>query len=294
MTVLVRSLYGADLPCLVKMLNDEYSDSYEFEAFSENSLHLWLQGGKLEILVAEEDNQIIGSAAYHNGYWGEEIVWVTVGENPNRKQIENDLVNEAQKRVKRDAVFTAVDAHSPKINEWIERGYKQEGGLYHMVSRLDSVMSLPGVPSDTILRSLRPEEEKDFVETVNAGFETERVKLGTIQLWKTESPPFNEEWVQVAEANRRIVSIVAAKPDTNHNKLFGTSRGYLGPATTLNEYRGKSLASALTVRAMNFLFEKKMDSVALFTSERNTPSVKLLQKIGFKVGHHWKFMRKHL
>jgi RimJ/RimL family protein N-acetyltransferase len=45
---------------------------------------------------------------------------------------------------------------------------------------------------------------------------------------------------------------------------------------------------------MNFLFEKGMNSAALYTSEQNVASVTLLQKIGFKIGHHWKFMRKNL
>jgi len=43
---------------------------------------------------------------------------------------------------------------------------------------------------------------------------------------------------------------------------------------------------------MNFLFEKGMDSVALYTTEQNIPSVTLLRKLGFKIGRHWKFMRK--
>jgi RimJ/RimL family protein N-acetyltransferase len=45
---------------------------------------------------------------------------------------------------------------------------------------------------------------------------------------------------------------------------------------------------------MNFLYEKGMDSVALYTSEENIPSITLLQKLGFNVGHRWKFMRKKL
>jgi hypothetical protein len=45
---------------------------------------------------------------------------------------------------------------------------------------------------------------------------------------------------------------------------------------------------------MNSLFEKGMDSAALYTFEQNTPSVVLLQKLGFNTGHHWKFMRRKL
>lgn len=60
------------------------------------------------------------------------------------------------------------------------------------------------------------------------------------------------------------------------------------------DYRGKNLASALTRRAMNFLYKKGVDSVGLYTVEQNTPSVTLLRKLGFEVGHHWKFIRKTL
>jgi hypothetical protein len=44
---------------------------------------------------------------------------------------------------------------------------------------------------------------------------------------------------------------------------------------------------------MNFLFEKGMDSVCLYTSELNIPSVALLGKLNFEVAHNWKFMRKY-
>lgn len=151
-------------------------------------------------------------------------------------------------------------------------------------------MALEGV----LMRCLGLNEEKEFVETVNAGFGWERVKIGDIDRWKAESPPFNEEWVQVAEVDKRIVSVVVAKPDTYFNRFFDDRRGYLGPATTISEHRNENLASALTLRAMNFLFERRMESVALYTAEQNIPSVTLLAKVGFEIMHHWRFMHKNL
>jgi len=129
---------------------------------------------------------------------------------------------------------------------------------------------------------------------VNAGFGWQRLEIGIIQRWKHECPVFTEEWVHVAEHNNKIVSVVASRPDEDYNEFFSRKRGYLGPAATLPEYRGKNLASALTIRAMNFLFEKGMDSAALYTSEKNAVSIALLRKLGFKVAHNWKFMRKNL
>lgn len=293
MTVQIRSFNDKDLASIVDLLNKTRRESYEFIPFDEEKLRFQIRERNLRILVAEK-GRILGSVAYNNGHWGEEIEWLAVSESPNRKRLENLLVKEIEKHVKGEKVFTVTDAESPKINDWTKRGYKPKGGLYHMVARLDGLKPLPKVPEGIIIRGLKPEEENDFVEAVNAGFGRERLKQDAIQRCKSECPPFSEEWIHIAEIDSKIVSVVVSRPDTKYNKFFGGKRGYLGPAATLSEYRGKNLASALTCRAMNFLFEKGMNFVALYTSEQNTPSVTLLRKLGFKIGYHWKFMRKNL
>jgi ribosomal protein S18 acetylase RimI-like enzyme len=294
MSFQIRKSIENELPTIIKLINEAAKDAYEYRPYDENMFRQWMQESNLMILVAEENEKIIGVIAYEDGHFGEEIEWLTVSERPDRKIIEKKLVSEAEKLVKSGKVFTVVDEGSPKMQEWIDRGYVQEGGLYHMAAGLNKLRTLPPIPEEIELRSLRQEEEKEFVDAVNAGFEAERVKLGDIQKWKTESPPFDEEWIHVAETNGEIVSVVVAKPDTRYNSFYRAKRGYLGPAATLPEHRRKNLASALTVRAMNFLFEKGMDSVALYASETNVASVALLRKIGFQVGHNWKFMRKTL
>ncbi len=294
MTFQIRTFTEKDLPNLIKLLNEKNKKAYEFIPFNEERITSWMNEGRLKILIVEENGDFIGSAAYNDGHWGEEIEWLTVSEIPNRKTIENTLAKEVEKYVKNQKVFVSVDAESPKINEWIEKGYKAEGGLYHMIANLDTIKSIPQVPEDIVIRSLKPEEERQFIETVNAGFGWERLKQDTIQEWRVGFPGFNEEWIFVADHNNMLVSVVVAKPDVNHNKYFGDNRGYLGPATTLPEYRSRNLASALTQRAMNFLYEKGINSVALYTQEQNIPSVTLLQKLGFGIGHHWIFMRKNL
>jgi len=215
-----------------------------------------------------------------------------MSEIPNRKPIENMLVKEIEKYVKGKAVFTVLDEGRPEIDEWIERGYKLEGGLYHMIAALDGPKTLPKVPKGTIIRSLKPEKEKEFVEVVNAGFDWKRLEPGVIQRWKSDCSPFSEEWIHVAEVSNKIISVVVSRPDVNYNNFFGGRRGYLGPAVTLPEYRRKNLAFGLTCRAMNFLFDKGMDSVALYTSEQNIPAINLFRKLGFCISHRWKFLRK--
>ncbi len=293
MPITIREFTHNDLPNVVKLINEDGKGSYEFHPYDEDRLGLWIQGGKLKILIAEENGHICGSAAYDDGYWGEEIQWLITPEQRNRKLAEETLLKEVEKFVKRGTAFTAVDAGSTKITNWMHYGYRLEGGLYHMTAVLNSIKPLVPIPDGIVLRSLKRDEEKELVESVNVGFCTERLKIGDLDKWKNESPPFSEDWVQVAEANSKIVSVVVAKPDAWFNKSFNARRGYLGPASTISEYRGKNLASALTVLAMNFLFERGMDSVALYTSEQNVASIGLLQKIGFKTGHHWRFMRKN-
>lgn len=292
MNIHIRNFDEKDLPTIAHLLNQAYRGTYEFTPYSENQLCSWIQRGNVKILVAERKGEVLGVAAYRESHWGEEIEWLAVEDVKDKKTIEDTLVREIEKCVKGAAVFTAVDAESPKITNWIKRGYTAEGGLYHMIAQLDCFKPIPKIPDGIILRSLKPEEEKEFVEAVNTGFGWERVKVGIIQRWKDECPPFNEDWIHVAEANGKIVSAVASRPDAEYNEYFKSKRGYLGPAATIPEYRGKNLASALTCRAMNFLYAKGYDSVALYTAEQNIPSVTLLQKLGFHIGHHWKFMRK--
>ncbi|MGB9740869.1 MAG: GNAT family N-acetyltransferase [Candidatus Bathyarchaeia archaeon] len=294
MNIYIRNFDEKDLPTIVYLLNQEYEGAYEFTPYSEDKLRQWIQRATAKIFVAESKNEVLGVVAYRESHWGEEIEWLAVKEIETKKVIENMLVSHVEKHVKGHAVFTAVDAGSPKIADWIERGYKAEGGLYHMVARLDELKSIPEVQEGITLRSLKPEEEKAFVEAVNAGFGLERINLGAIQRWKDEHPPFSEEWIHVADDSGKIVSVVVSRPDTEFNEYYGGKRGYMGPAATIPQYRGKGLASALTCRTMNFLHTRGYSSVALYTVEQNIPSVTLLQKLGFHISHNWKFMRKTL
>ena len=113
---------------------------------------------------------------------------------------------------------------------------------------------------------MKPYEAQKVVETTNEVFGWERLKLDFVEKGKVDSPPFNEEWVHLAEVGDRILSVVVAWPAVKYNQYFGAKRGYLGPAATIPGYRSKKLASALTVRAMNFLYEKGLDTVILHTS----------------------------
>jgi ribosomal protein S18 acetylase RimI-like enzyme len=245
--------------------------------------------------VAEEKEKVLGLIGTHSHENSEEDVsWLAASKGHDQRTIEDSLVNAIEKNPEFAAIITMIDEGSPKIKDWINRGYILQPGFQRMSAELDGLKPIPTVDEDIQLRSLRPYEGEKLVAVVNAGFGWRRLEPGDFQAWKSEDPPFSEDWVQVAEIDERIVSVVVAKPDTDCIKYLHAKRGYLGPATTLPEFRNKHLASALTARAMNFLFEKGMNSVRLGTSEQNVSSIALLRSLGFKVDVVRKTLRKKL
>lgn len=292
--VRVREFKEEDLPILVEIINLANKNSYEFIPYTVESFKEEISERNLKILVAEEESEIRGLAAYSAGVWGEEIEILCVDPKIKSKtEIEDILLEEIEKLVKGEKFFIFLDAEDLDVEKWTRRGYRIEGGLYHMVAELDSVKPLPPVPEGFVLRSLRKGEEEEMVETINRAYGKERVSRSSIERWRKDDPLFNEEWIHVADFEGKIVSVVVSRRDLEYNRYFKAKRGYLGPAGTLPEFRGKGLASALTRRAMNFLYEKGMDSVALYTSENNAASIALLRKLGFKIRHNWKFLYKY-
>jgi hypothetical protein len=176
----------------------------------EDELSTRIEDGKSRILIATDQAEIVGSVTYDDGYWGEEIRWLLVLERANQRFVENLLVTEAEKLVHGQTVFTSVDSGSLKMAEWAERGYAPDGGLYQMVAKLDSARQIPPVPEGIVLRSMKPSEERKVMETVNAVFGWERLRNDFVEKGKEDSPPFDEEWVHLAEYQGRILSVVAA------------------------------------------------------------------------------------
>ena len=288
----IRSFSAQDLSALVRLLNESRQDSYEFVPLTEEEVSARIHESKSRVLVAEKDGGIVGCVSYNDGYWGEEIRWLGVRGGPDQKLVEDALVKKAEELVRKGTVFISVDAGSPKTSEWIDRGYALGGGLYQMSARLDCRRILPPFPEGFHIGSMKLGEESEVVATVNAVFGWDRLKPDFVEKGKVDSPPFNVEWVHVAYHGNKVVSVVVAWPAVKFNAYFGAKRSYLGPAATLSDFRAKKLASALTVRAMNFLFEKGFDQVILHTSELNVPSVTLLRNLGFEVMHHIRFLKK--
>jgi len=259
------------LPTATELLNEEYENSSEFIPFDQERVLSEIRRHNLKVLTAEENGKVLGLAATHpEGREDVSIHWLAVSKGNDHVSIENALISEIEKNADVDSVSTMIDEGSPKIKEWVARGYVLQPGFQRMSTKLEGLKPIPKVVEGIKLRSLRLNEEKEFVAAINAGFGWQRLELGDLENWKKEDPPFNEDWVQVAEFNHKIVSAVVARPDTAYNRHLHLNRGYLGPASTLTEFRNKHLASALTARAINSLFENGMTMVRLGTSEQNT------------------------
>lgn len=294
MSVRVRGCEDRDVKKLVRLFNAAWKENYEFMPLTEDDVRERMNLDKSIMLLAEDEGRIVGSATYSDGYWGEEIRWIAVADATDPTLVKDALRFEVEKRVKGASVFTMVDSESSEIRDWIEKGYAQDGGLYQLVARLDQVRLVPPVPDGIALRNMASDEEADVVSTVDRVFGWERLKPNFVERGKIDSPPFDETWVQVAELGGKMLSVVVAWPAVKFNHYFGAKRGYLGPAATVPEFRSKKLASALTVRALNVLFQNGISEAVLHTSERNLPSVNLLKNIGFEVMHDFKFLRKNI
>lgn len=285
MTIQISELTNKHLPSAVGLLNEEYKSSYEFIPFDEERVLSQIHQRDLKVLVAEENGDVLGLIASHmhaEEHLEEHISWLAACGEPNRRAVENILVNKVEEASK-GGTMTMFDERSPRINDWVSRGYTLQAGFQQMSAKLEGLKLIPELAEGIKLRSLRPDEEEKLVAVMNGGFGWQRLRLGDLERWKSEDPLFTEEWVQVAETGERIASAVVARPDTEYVKYLHLKRGHLGPAATLPEFRNKHLASALTARAMNFLYERGLDSVRLGTSEENASSIALLRGLGFQV-----------
>jgi ribosomal protein S18 acetylase RimI-like enzyme len=295
MTIQTLEFADEHMPVVVRLLNEEYKDSFEFIPYSEERVLSQIQRRGIRILVAEENGNPLGLVGTHLEEHGEEnITWLVAREGPNRRIIENRLLDEIEKNAKGDTITTTIDEGNPRIKDWTNRGYTVNPGWLRMSARLDGLKPISKVAQSMKLRTLGLNEEEKLVEVINIAFGWQRLERGDLEKWKSMDPPFSEDWVQIAETDKKIVSAVVAKPDTEYLKYLHLKRGYLGPAATLPEFRNMGLASALTAQAMNLLFKKGMNSVRLGTSEQNASSITLLRSLGFHVDVVRKIMRKNL
>jgi len=290
----IRRFVETDLPTVIKLLNKigPVYGLYEFIPYTQARFLSEMKEDNATVLVAE-DNEIEGFVALSRRF-REEIRHLCVKFGSKRKKTKDLLVAEIEKEVKGEEISLMVNSKSARIADFVRRGYEVEGGLYHMLTKLNCLCPVPPVPEDYVLRNLASDEENALIKVVNTAFERERIQKGVIEKWKTEGKILDETWIHVADLKGKIVSVVVARLEVDYNRYFGARRGYLGPVATLPSHTRRGLATALARRAINFLFDKGMDSVSLYTSEANIASISMFKKLGFKVKHRWKFLHKNL
>jgi ribosomal protein S18 acetylase RimI-like enzyme len=282
-----------ELPSVVELVNEYYSGTYEYVPDTVESLMRLVDMVGAIVLAARGSEGLAGFIACIPGVRGHDINILATRPLSNH-QVADLLVLSVESRVGTGTIYTWVDCESPELPRWESRGYSQRLCWYQMISPLEKIQPIPPLFHDAILRELHGDEEADLVKMVNKSFGRERLQEGCIRRWKEQYGCFDEQWIHVAEVGGQIVSVMVSAPDKQYDEHYGRRRGYLGPAATLPEFRSRGLATALVVRAMNFLLGMGMDSVSLYTAENNTPSVALLKKHGFAACHRWAEMAKSI
>jgi ribosomal protein S18 acetylase RimI-like enzyme len=280
------------LPKLVSLLNEAEAESYEFIPYSEESLQAELKGASSVLLASDDQDGITGLAYLHEEWYGE-IVALRVRPGPGQWEAGDLLLSVLEPRTQTGTLSTSVEpSDRERLAFFRQKGYRPESSLYQMIADLDLRRRRHRPPEGCVIRSLRTDEEETLIELANTAYAGERLRPGILARWQAQDPNFSWDWVQVAECEGQLVATVVARSDREYNDHFQANRGYLGPAATLPTYRGKGLSQALTAQAMNFLRERGVRTVCLYTWGGNQPALAVARDLGFHVDHEWQIMHK--
>ena len=283
-----------DLPKVIELLNMSFSE--EYPPFDIEGLSYTL-GDNSAIFVYEDDTSgITGAIVSMPSHLGREIYAIGVKEQNNKDMVEGLLVSRVEELAcekGEEKLYTLADSKK-EIEKWEKSGFSENDGMYHMIAPLEIVEPIPFLKGPVVLRSLRKDEGQTLVDVVNLSFGWKRLSQNCMSSWSWFDNSFDESWVQVAEIQGKVVSAVVSMADKAFNEHFGKKRGYLGPAGTIPEFRGRNIASALTRFAMNFLIGKGMDSVSAYAWSNNKPSLAVLKSLGFKATRYHAFLSKDM
>jgi GNAT superfamily N-acetyltransferase len=280
------------LPKVLGLLNEAEAGSYEFIPYGEESLRAELKGAS-SVLLATDDQDRITGFAYMGQQWYGETVTLHVRPGPKQWEVGDLLLSALEPRHQTDELSTLVETFDHERLTFLQdRGYRSDSSLYRMAADLDHRRRRRRLPAGCIIGSLKKDEEEAFIQLANTAYAGDRLQPGVLAQWQAQDPDFSTDWIQVVRCGGQLVASVVARSDWEYNEYFHANRGYLGPAATLPGYRGKGLSQALTARAMNFLRERGMCTVCLYTWEGNQPAVTLTTNLGFRVAHEWKIFSK--
>ena len=275
---------------VLSLVNEAEAGSYEFIPYSEESLQAELKEAS-SVLLATDDRDRVAGLAYLGRQWYGETITLHVRPGPEQWEVGDLLLSALEPRTQTDELSTSVDTSDrERLAFFLERGYRPESSFYEMTADLDRRRRPRRLPAGCIIGTLETDEEEALIQLANTAYAGERLRPGILARWQAQDPSFSTDWVQVARCDGQLVATVVARSDREYNDYFHVNRGYLGPAATLPNYRGKGLGEALTAQATNFLRERGMSSVCLHTWERNQPAVRLTSNLGFRVLHEWKIL----
>ncbi|MFQ6090173.1 MAG: GNAT family N-acetyltransferase [Candidatus Bipolaricaulia bacterium] len=295
----LRPYREEDLPKLVDLWNEARRGSYEFIPYTGEKLRKKLERAASVLVALDEQGKIAGFALLRREWYGEELLVLA---RPGGQEIEpptlslggeEQLLMAIERRAQTDELTVVIDAEDrERIEFFTARGYQLGGSLYQMLIELDLPRSMPPVPQGYHLRGLRPDEEEALIRVVNTAYDGERLRPGVLARWKEEDPAFSPEWVQVAEHEGQLVAAAVARTDREFNLHYHAKRGYLGPAATLPDHRGRGLNRALTVRVLNLLQEQGLEQASLYTWSGNRTALRVLKGLSFRISHRWRLLTK--
>lgn len=290
----IRPYREKDLSELVTLFKEALQGRYEFISYNEEKLRAELEGASTVLIAVDQRGRILGLARLHREWYGEEIM-LCVQPGLECEKLEERLLSAIEQHARSSEVTVVVDAEDrERLAFFVSEGYRPESSFYQMIGELERPRPVLQPPEGYHVRSLRLDEEEALIQVVNAAYEGDRLQPGVLARWKAEDPAFSPEWVQVAEFSEELVAAVVARADREFNLYYRAKRGYLGPAATLPEHRGKGLGKALTARAMNFLREQGLGQVSLYTWSGNAPALRVTKSLGFRISHEWKILVKSL
>lgn len=295
----LRRYVKNDLPVLIEIANENYNDygdffyAYEFVPYSEETFRSRVVRRCPTVLVAE-DQGVEGFITLFQAHWGDGIGILCVKKSTRRREIENLLISRIEKEAKSGRIVVTLTSGSAGIPLFQKKGYEIYGGLYHMTADLKDAYQIPELDKGITLRSLAAGEEEMLTRIFHPLTRGRGFQPGFLETWKEMDPFLTRDWIHVAEMDGKIVSVACTRREYEYNKHFNTKRAAIGPLITVPEYRRKGLAKALMWRGLNFFIKQKIETATLEVLEDNLPAVNLYKSLGFKLRHHWKFLRKHL
>jgi GNAT superfamily N-acetyltransferase len=282
------------LPEVVSLANEAEAGTYEFIPYSEEGLQAELKEASSVLLSTDDQGRVAGLAHLSRQWFGETFT-LYFRPGPGQWEVADLLLAALEPRTQTDELSTSVEpSDRERLDFFLGRGYRTGSSLYQMTANLDRRRRLPRLRAGCIIDGLKADEEEALIRLANTAYAGERLRPGILARWQAQDPGFSADWVKVVRCDGNLVAAVAARSDREYNEYYRANRGYLGPAATLPDYRGKGLSQALTARAMNFLRERGMPSVCLYTWEGNKPAVKLTTNLGFRVAHEWKILGKRV